>query len=154
MLGFGFDTTLTGLTLSDLTFVSSSTGEGITGLYTDTTSCGSGCNFNGAASAFDYIVGMGDQGSSNGLIEAFQFLIANTGNVLLDQTTFTRVGIRAQTVGPPPDGGGGSTKDINSVNSAVQVVPIPAALPLFASGVGILGLVARRRSRSMVNSTA
>ena len=140
MLGFGFDTLLTGLNLSDLTFVSSSTGEGITGLFSDTLSCGAGCNFNGdGRSPFDYIVRLGSQGSSAGLITEFEFLIANLAGIPLPEA-FTRVGIRAQSVG-----GNGSTKDINSTPETPQPIPLPAALPLLLSALAGFGWIGWRR---------
>jgi len=66
LLGFGFDSTLSGLTLADLTKVSGSTSETFNGLYADSRGCGNGCNFNGAVSAsekFDYVVGIGSAGA-------------------------------------------------------------------------------------------
>lgn len=73
ILGFGFDTTLTGLTFPDFT------GSDLNGSFeTDSRSCGSGCNFNGAVSAseaFDYVVGFGSTGSSGGLLTSTSFTI-------------------------------------------------------------------------------
>jgi hypothetical protein len=146
MLGFGFDTALTGLLQSQLVFVSSSTGEGITGLFSDSLSCGPGCNFNGdGRTAFDFIVRMGDQGSSNGLITAFQLLIPNLAGVSLPEA-FTRVGIRAQSVGE-----NGSTKDVNSTpGESLLPIPVPAALPLFLSALGLFGFIGwGKRTRAL-----
>lgn len=149
MLGFGFDTALTGLSMGDFDFLSSSTGEGITGLYSNTLSCGPGCNFNGGGqSAFDYIIRMGSQGSSNGLITEFAFTIVNTGDVALADA-FTRVGIRAQSVG-----GGGSTKDINSTMDVPHPVPLPGTLPLFLAGLGLFGFVGWWKRRRMMPAPA
>lgn len=141
VLGFGFDTLLTGLTQPSFSSFSTNTGEGITGFFTNSLSCGAGgCNFNGATtSPFDYILRIGMQGAANGLVAAVDFLIANTGNILLDEDTFTRVGIRAQSTST-----GGSTKDINSTPQ-LSPVPLPPAMLLFATGLA--GLAAFRKWR-------
>ena len=143
MLGFGFDTQLTGLLREHVDFVSSSSGEEITGFFSDTLLCGPGCNFNGGGqSAFDYIVRMGSQGSSAGLITQFEFTIANLADIALAEA-FSRVGIRAQSVG-----GSGSTKDINSTVEVPSPVPLPAALPLFLAGLAGLGFVGWRKRKT------
>jgi hypothetical protein len=41
--------------------------------------------------------------------------------------------------------------DSINVEIAASEVPIPAALPLFVSGIGVLGFVARRRKRKVTN---
>lgn len=47
-----------------------------------------------------------------------------------------------------PDGGfGNQAADGETVRYDVSTVPVPAALPLLASGLGIMGLVAARRRR-------
>jgi hypothetical protein len=33
-----------------------------------------------------------------------------------------------------------------------QAVPLPAALPLFATGLGVLSFLARRRKRTMIST--
>ncbi len=156
ILGFGFDTSLTGLSSFDL--LSSSTGEGITGLYADASSCGSGCNFNGTsvvADPFDYILRIGDQGSSNGLLTDFAFTIAT--DQALTATSFTRVGFRTQSVGLFPDGGNGSAKDVNGnpvftpgtpggEEPGASPVPLPAAAWMLLAGIGGLFGMARRRA--------
>jgi hypothetical protein len=37
-------------------------------------------------------------------------------------------------------------------NSLAAVTPIPAALPLFATGLGVLGLLSRRRKKAAARS--
>jgi hypothetical protein len=37
-----------------------------------------------------------------------------------------------------------------SFSTTVNATPLPAALPLFAGGLGVIGLVARRRKRNRV----
>ena len=42
---------------------------------------------------------------------------------------------------------GASTQDINSITLPGTATPIPAALPLFAGGLGVVGLFGWRRKR-------
>lgn len=148
ILGFGFDTTLTGLTADDLTFVSSSTDEGLGTLYTDTLRCGNGCGFNGdGRTAFDYIVRAGRQGSSNGLMTALSFTIDVDSTFVLSERSFSRVGIRSQSLGPSPDGGRGSGRDINSTPNETSVVPLPASAWVLLAGIGMLGAAGRLKRK-------
>jgi hypothetical protein len=48
------------------------------------------------------------------------------------------------------DGGAGPDADFDDMFIKIQAVPIPAALPLFAGGLGMLGWLARRRKRSQL----
>lgn len=140
ILGIGFNTSMT---LGNFAFVSSSTGERITGTYTNTRRCGGGCNFNGATSTnFDYIVRAGDQGSSAGRITSFIFTADTADGLAAD--SFSRVGIRSQSLGAAPFGGGDSSKDINSMPE-ISPVPLPAAIWLLGAGLGGLGFVGRKR---------
>ena len=102
ILGIGFNVAPTYkalLTASDIA------GTQVTGIFQNTRSCGQGCNFNGVIpNTFDRIVRIGHQGTDGGLITASTFTIATHGQ-MLDASTFTMVGIRAQAVGPRPTGG-------------------------------------------------
>lgn len=166
VLAFGFDSALTGLTFSSISNVSTSTGETlldpIYGNGTNSqTSCGMGCNFNGvtdpgtnSALAFDYILKFGGQGSNNGLITSATFQIASAG-LTLNSASFTQVGLRIQTLGTPPDGGGGSAKDYNSTpiftpsggTVPVDPVPLPAALWFIITALGSVGLLGWRKQK-------
>lgn len=50
-----------------------------------------------------------------------------------------------ETVGPTPGGGTGGTG-----NPSISTTPLPAGLPLFASGISFLGLLARRKRRKQI----
>ncbi|WP_424964607.1 VPLPA-CTERM sorting domain-containing protein [Dinoroseobacter sp. S375] len=152
ILGFAFDLADAGLTQSDISNFTSSTGEGITGFFTDSTSCGNGgCNWNGATSDdFDYILRVGAQGSANGSITSLSFDLDVSDTFMLSTSTLTRVGIRSQSLGAAPNGGGGSSKDINTVPNelvATTPIPLPAGAWLLLTAMGGLG-VARLRKRS------
>ncbi|WP_424969073.1 VPLPA-CTERM sorting domain-containing protein [Dinoroseobacter sp. S76] len=152
ILGFAFDLADPGLMQSDISNFTSSTGEGITGFFTDSTSCGAGgCNFNGATSDdFDYIVRVGNQGSSGGSVTSLSFDLDVSDTFMLSASTLTRVGIRSQSLGAAPSGGGGSSKDIHtSPNELVATapIPLPAGAWLLLTAIGGLG-VARYRKRA------
>jgi hypothetical protein len=120
ILGLGFNVAPTYkalLTASDIA------GTQVTGIFQNTGSCGQGCNFNGVTpDTFDRIVRIGHQ-------------IATPGQTL-DTSTFTMVGIRAQSVGPAPNGGGGSAKDTSSTRTLITAVPEPSSTLLLALALG------------------
>ena len=144
ILGIGFDVTPTYkalLTASDIA------GTDITGIFQNTRSCGPGCNFNGITpNTFDRIVRIGHQGSAGGLVTATTFTLATHGQTL-QASPFTTVGIRAQSVGPAPDGGGGSAKDISSTRMLITAVPEPSSTLLFALALGSMCAFGWQRSK-------
>jgi PEP-CTERM motif-containing protein len=156
IFAFGFDSDLTGLNSASVTNVSATTVDTITGFYgtgiNAQVTCGSGCNFNGIGQAFDYIVKLGAPGAASGLNTYWEFLIAHPAASLL--SSFTQVGIRAQSIGT----GGLSAKDYNSnptycqglCAEPVEEVPLPAAFPLLAAGIGAMGLMGWRKRRNTV----
>jgi hypothetical protein len=144
ILGLGFNVAPTYkalLTASDIA------GTQVTGIFQNTGSCGQGCNFNGVTpDTFDRIVRIGHQGTAGGLITATEFTIATHGQTL-DTSTFTMVGIRAQSVGSEPNGGGGSAKDTSSTRTLIAAVPEPSSTLLLALALGSLCAFGVRRSR-------
>jgi hypothetical protein len=144
ILGFAFDSVLTGLTSSSFAFVSSNTGGPIADRFENALTCGGGCNFNGAtADPFDWIIRLGGAGASDGLLTSVSFTIATLEDLMPD--SFTRFGIRAQAVGPGPNGGDDSAKDIFIVPPPATV-PLPAAGWLMLAGLGGIAAFARRRA--------
>jgi hypothetical protein len=119
ILGLGFNVAPTYkalLTARDIA------GTQVTGTFQNTGSCGQGCNFNGVTpNTFDRLVRIGHQGTAGGLITATTFTIATHGQTL-DTSTFTMVGIRAQSVGPEPNGGEGSAKGTSSTRTLSTAV--------------------------------
>src|SRR5215216_1867577 len=87
------------------------------------------------SNTFDQIVRIGHQGTAGGLITATTFTIATHGQTL-DASTFTMVGIRAQSVGLGPNGGGGSAKDTSSTRTLIAAVPEPSSTLLLALALG------------------
>jgi len=144
ILGLGFNVAPTYkalLTASDIA------GTQVTGIFQNTGSCGQGCNFNGVTpDTFDRIVRIGHQGTAGGLITATEFTIAAHGQTL-DTSTFTMVGIRALSVGPEPNGGGGSAKDTSSTRTLIAAVPEPSSTLLLALALGSLCAFGVRRSK-------
>lgn len=144
ILGIGFDVAPT---YKALLSASDIAGTQVTGIFQNTRSCGQGCNFNGITSdIFDWIVRIGQQGNTGGLITATTFTIATHGQTL-DTNTFTTVGIRAQSVGPGPNGGGGSAKDISSTRTLITAVPEPSSTLLLALALGSMCSFGWRRSK-------
>ncbi|MCP1168371.1 VPLPA-CTERM sorting domain-containing protein [Limimaricola litoreus] len=142
VLGLGFSSSIPGIASTDIQGFTSPTGDGVTNFLTNTSKCGTGPTGNGggckfdAAQVFDYMLRIGDTGSASGLNNDFSFYINK--DVDLDTTTFSAVGIRAQTVGAPPTGGGGSTKDYNlkpeCIANCGDDAPPPNPVPLPAAG--------------------
>lgn len=140
MLGLGFDWGGSALDADmdtgDFEFVSSNTGEEITGICVDAIACGPGLTFVGTGvGSFDYIVRMGAAGSGAGLITDFSFYILTDES--LDDVLTDSFGIRAQSTEE------GSIKLIEFTR--VAEVPVPAAGLLLLGGLGALGVAKRRR---------
>jgi hypothetical protein len=90
-------------------------GADITGVALNTINAGGGNNLNGTIAGlvpggtFDAALTLGSSGSSSGLLTSTSFTLNdNGGSILLSH--IVGIGVRAQTVGLPPNGGGGSSK--------------------------------------------
>ena len=147
ILGLGFNVAPTYkalLTASDIA------GTQVTGTFQNTGSCGQGCNFHGVTpSTFDRLVRIGHQGTAGGLITATTVTLATHGQTW-DTSTFPMVGIRAQSVGLGPNGGGGSAKDTSSTRTLITAVPEPSSTLLLALALGSMYAFVRRRSTRAV----
>lgn len=142
LIGFG------GPTLTSATFanVATNTGDGITNTCFNASSCGGGGGFTGGSFnsyTFGTLVRIGTNGSASGLNTSVAFDIDLAGLTAAD---FTTLGLRVQTVGASPDGGGGSLKLRNDDPTTVSTVPVPAAGVLLIGALGGLGLLRRRKS--------
>ena len=100
------------------------------------------------------------QGLSGGLVDGDLDVVFTTGTLSSDpQFTFVTassftVSVDCSPVGTlgtctGPFGGVGFTVNLNPVHNGdgTPVIPLPAALPLFASGLGMLGIAGWRRKR-------
>ncbi|WDE01076.1 PEP-CTERM sorting domain-containing protein [Thalassomonas actiniarum] len=146
ILGFAFDTTADFDIPADL--VNYSTYD-FSNYTTDSLSCGPGCNFNGATRYnFDNLFKVGDQGSGGDYVTLFSFGLAK-GDLILDETLFTRVAIRAQSVGDDCDTNNcnGSVKDISEDPTVQPPVSVPEPSTAMLLGLAILGFSARSRKR-------
>ncbi|WP_281558828.1 PEP-CTERM sorting domain-containing protein [Thalassomonas sp. RHCl1] len=150
ILGFAFDSSADFNLSTDL--INYSTYE-LSSFASDSLSCGRGCNFNGAIrNDFDYIFRVGQQGSGSDYVSEFSFGLAKNG-LTLDENLFTRVGIRAQSVGNNCDSSScnGSVKDYSQTpgtdiptppSDDVTQVPEPGTAFLFA--LTLIGFTVRR----------
>ncbi|WDE13771.1 PEP-CTERM sorting domain-containing protein [Thalassomonas haliotis] len=145
ILGFAFDSSADFNLNTDL--VNFSAYE-FSSFGSDSLRCGSGCNFNGAVSnGFDYIFKVGQQGSSSDYVSQFSFGLEK-GAFTLDENLFTRVGIRAQSVGSNCTNSNcnGSVKDFSENPGTVTPEPTPVPEPGTAILLGsvLLGFAARK----------
>lgn len=151
-LGLAFNFAGTSITQSDISFVSATRSNDTPStvalkLFGNNTgrqnTCGGGCNFNGAGSAtlFDYILRIGENGGGGpggiNYVKSVVFDIATTTS--LADSLFSGFAARAQTTSTP----GGSIK--TNLVPDVAAVPLPAGLPLLASGLFAAGFFGRRR---------
>lgn len=143
----------TSLAGASYTNVATNTGDGVTNVCPNTNSCGGGGGFNGGIYGgqngfeFDTVVRIGTNGSSSGLNTVVSFDIILGG---LKAADFTHVGLRLQTVGTNPGGGGGSLQIINDpapngVTGPLPPVPLPAGMLLLLGGLGGFGALRMRR---------
>jgi hypothetical protein len=101
-----------------LSTTTSFVGADITAVALNTINAGGGNNLNGTIASlvpggtFDAAITFGGSGSSSGLLTTTSFTLNdNGGAILLSHIAgIGGIGVRAQTVGLPPDGGGGSSK--------------------------------------------
>lgn len=155
-LGLGFNFAGISISQSDISFVSASnkSGDAISPalkLYGNNTESqtvcgdnpGDACNFNGdgSRSVFDYIIRIGEQGSSPAkYVASVVFDIAATGSL----SQFSDFAVRAQSTSNPE----GSIKtDLDPNNPAP--IPLPAGLPLLGSGLVAIGVLRRRRAAKL-----
>ena len=80
-------------------------------------------------------------------------IVGGTTFSILDGNTLWQVVVNGMTLGPNP--GGTMTGSLMAqVTDPVSQAPLPAALPLFASGLGGMGLFAWWRKRKRVGAPA
>ncbi|MCG6859168.1 MAG: VPLPA-CTERM sorting domain-containing protein [Salaquimonas sp.] len=75
----------------------------------------------------------------------------------LDGPFFTIVGVTCSPCGTPNGSNDQNNEDNRGFRLAsisVGIVPVPAALPLFASGFGVLGIAGWRRKRKVASAAA
>ena len=160
-LGFGFNFAQSAgdpsILMSEISLFSATRKDGVSitptlELFGDNTTsqtkCGAGCNFEGggSASTFDYILRIGSNGGGDGgsnYVKTVVFDIAATGT--LADNIFSQFAARAQAT----TGASTSIKaDLIEVeDDPPPAVPLPAGLPLLASGVIALGAIRRRRAK-------
>ena len=96
-------------------------------------------NLNGGGSpgAMDAGIAFGQPGGAGGLIEMTMFTLSHPNGLTVSLFDGQTIAGRLQTVGPPPNGGGGSSKITGTVD-----VPEPGTLSLM--GLAAAGLMRRR----------
>jgi hypothetical protein len=138
-------------TLTSADFV----GADITDVDFNTINAGGGNNLNGdiaglvPGGTFDAAITFGSSGASGGLITSTSLTLDDLGGTLL-LSHLVGVGVRAQTVGLPPDGGGGSSKlytEDFSVPVILDPVPEAATIAMWLGLAGVFGGVGLRNRR-------
>lgn len=135
--GFWFnisdDSLLAGLSVvgSDITASDFSGNVGSVG------SANNNLNGGGSPGAMDAGIAFGQPGGSGGLIETTMFTLSHANGLTVSLFDGQTIAGRLQTVGPPPNGGGGSSKITGTVD-----VPEPGTLGLM--GLAVVGLMRRR----------
>ncbi|MEX2316147.1 MAG: hypothetical protein WD669_03280 [Pirellulales bacterium] len=113
-------------------------GADITAVALNSISGTGGNNLNGTIAGlvpggtFDAALTLGSSGSSSGLLTTSSFTLDDNGGAIL-LGHIVGIGVRAQTVGLPPDGGGGSSK-LYGIDG-VTTIEDPPAMPEPASAL-------------------
>ena len=152
------------------------------GSITNTSGCGALCGFNTTPGGqFFYLLDTANADATftfSTPIDAFGLYITGLQTDIVPQETLTFSDGSQQTIDiPTATGGGGAfvgftdfgksivsvtydnTNDIVALDdvqfgSALTPTPLPAALPLFATGLGVMGWLGRRRKRNNTAATA
>jgi hypothetical protein len=132
-------------------------GPDITGVATNTLNAGGGNNLNGTISGlvpggtFDFALTLGSSGASGGLLTSTSFTMSTNGGAV-KLSDLIAIGLRAQSVGGGPNGGGGSAK-LYSANGTTPPTPNPNNTPvpdggatIALLGLSLLGLTGIRRA--------
>ena len=106
---------------------------------------------NQSSSFFQFLIDPDGPGMSSGFIPLGSDINFGNGFNTITLPTFTDLGtsdfFRIINAGTGNSGGQISGVSINQVTPQVTALPLPAALPLFAAGLGVLGLLGQRRKR-------
>jgi hypothetical protein len=77
--------------------------------------------------------------------------LTKTGDTYVGGVTYTLAGDTLTVVWPDGDFSGTQAATFSFDGPKVSATPLPAALPLFASGFGLVGYLARRRKRKVAS---
>ena len=106
---------------------------------------------NQSSSFFQFLVDPDGPGTSSGFVQLGNNINFGSGFNTITLPTFIDLGtsyfFRIINGGSGNSGGQISGVSITQVTPQVTAVPLPAALPLFAAGLGVLGLLGQRRKR-------
>ena len=106
---------------------------------------------NQSSSFFQFLVDPDGPGMSSGFVQLGNNINFGSGFNTITLPTFIDLGtsyfFRIINGGSGNSGGQISGVSINQVTPQVTALPLPAALPLFAAGLGVLGLLGQRRKR-------
>ena len=106
---------------------------------------------NQSISFFQFLVDPDGPGTSSGFVQLGNNINFGSGFNTITLPTFIDLGtsyfFRIINGGSGNSGGQISGVSINQVTPQVTALPLPAALPLFAAGLGVLGLLGQRRKR-------
>jgi hypothetical protein len=106
---------------------------------------------NQSSSFFQFLIDPDGPGTSSGFVQLGNNINFGSGFNTITLPTFIDLGtsdfFRIINGGSGNSGGQISGVSITQVTPQVTAVPIPAALPLFAAGLGVLGLLGQRKKR-------
>ena len=90
-------------------------------------------------------------GGVNGLFGTFGFTLPSDADIAIATTFNGDGGLNSIAAAIAGSDVGGYWGDFNNITTASATTPLPAALPLFATGLGGLGLLGWRRKRKLVS---